>query len=94
MSAKRTKGAWARQGWQKSLIFDWGIVTHRYITIPPSALRAATSLYTREALCRCIQHIFNKDAVAGGGVVNKDMGHGAHQLAVLYNRRGGHADVK
>ena len=28
---------------------DWGIVDYRYITIPPSRLRRATSLYTREA---------------------------------------------
>ena len=29
---------------------DWGIVAYRKFTIPPSALRAATSLYTRVAL--------------------------------------------
>ena len=31
----------------------------------------------------CIQHIFNKDAVARGGVINKHMGDRPHQLAVL-----------
>ena len=36
-------------GWQKSLISDWGIVFCRYATIPPSRLRRATFLYTREA---------------------------------------------
>jgi hypothetical protein len=36
-------------GWQKSLISDWGIVLCRYLTIPPSRLRRATSLCTREA---------------------------------------------
>ena len=47
------------------LIFDWGIVAavrfrrssylcvRTYRTIPPSRLRRATSLYTREALVRC-----------------------------------------
>ena len=45
-------------------------------------------------LCCRVQHIFNEDAVAGGGVVDKDMSNGAHQLSVLYDRRAGHADVK
>ena len=67
---------------------------HRYITIPPSALRAATSLYTREALGCGVQHIFDEDAIPGGRIVNKDMGHGAHQFAVLDDRAAGHADVK
>ena len=76
------------------MIFDWGIVTHRYITIPPSALRAATSLCTREALRCCIEHIFNKDAVASGGVIDQHMSNGAYQFSVLDNRTAGHADVK
>ena len=33
--------------------------------------------------CRCVQHVFNEDAVAGGGGVNKDVGHRAHQPAIL-----------
>ena len=45
-------------------------------------------------LCRRIQHIFDKNAIAGGGVIDQDVGHGAHQFAVLNNRRAGHADVK
>ena len=34
----------------------------------------------------CIQHIFNKDAISGGGVVDEDMSNGAYQFSVLYNR--------
>ena len=44
------KAPLCKGGWQKSLISDWGIVLCRYLTIPPSRLRRATSLYTREAL--------------------------------------------
>ena len=67
---------------------------HRYITIPPSALRAATSLCTREALGGGIQHIFNEDAIAGGGVVHQYVGDGPHQFSVLDNGAAAHADVK
>ena len=42
----------------------------------------------------CIQHIFNKNAVAGSGIVDKDMRHRTHQLAVLDDGTSGHADVK
>ena len=45
-------------------------------------------------LCRCVQHGFDEDAVARCGVVDENMGHGANQLAVLYDGRAGHADVK
>ena len=89
-----SKAPLCKGGWQKSVIFDWGIVTYRYNTIPPSALRAATSLYTREALGCCVQHIFDKDAVSGGGVVYQHMGHRTYQAAVLYDRRAGHECVK
>ena len=41
-----------------------------------------------------IQHIFNEDPVARGGVVHKDMSHSAHQLAVLNDRTAGHECVK
>jgi hypothetical protein len=41
-----------------------------------------------------IQHIFDEDAVAHGGVIDKDMGHCAHQFAVLDDGAAGHADVK
>ena len=34
-------------------------------------------------LGRGIQHIFNKNAVAGGGVVDEDMGHSADEFPVL-----------
>ena len=43
------KAPLCKGGWQKSLISDWGIVLCRYATIPPSRLRRATSLCTREA---------------------------------------------
>ena len=35
------------------------------------------------ALCGGVQHIFDEDAVAGGGVIYKHMGHGADEFAVL-----------
>ena len=65
---------------------DWGIAVYQHLTIPPSRLRRATSLCTREALGRCVQHIFDEDAIAGCGVVDQDMGHGADQFSVLDNR--------
>ena len=34
-------------------------------------------------LCRGIQHIFNKDPVAGIRTVYKDMGYGTDELAIL-----------
>ena len=45
-------------------------------------------------LCCRIQHILDKDAVAGGGIIDENMGHRAHQFSILYNRTAGHADVK
>ena len=45
-------------------------------------------------LCRGLQHVFDKDAVACRWVVHKDMCHRAHQLSVLNNRRAGHVCVK
>ena len=45
-------------------------------------------------LCCCVQHVFDEDAIAGGGVVDQDMGHGADELAVLDDGTAGHADVK
>ena len=50
--------------------------------------------HQREALGCRIQHVFDKDAIAGGGIVDKDMGDGAHQFSVLNDRAAGHADVK
>ena len=41
-----------------------------------------------------IQHIFDEDAVAHGGVIDKDMGDGTYQFTILNNRTAGHADVK
>ena len=37
-------------------------------------------------LCCRVQHILNKDAVAGCRVVDEDMGNSTHQLAVLNDR--------
>ena len=45
-------------------------------------------------LCRGIQHIFDKNAIAGGGIVYKDVGHGADELATLDNRTAAHECVK
>ena len=67
---------------------------YRYFTIPPSRLRRATSLCTRETLRSGVQHIFNENSVTGGGVIDEDMGHGANQFAILNNRATAHADVK
>jgi len=80
-----SKAPLCKGGWQNSLIFGWGIVTHRYITIPPSRLCRATSLCTREALDCRIQHIFDENAISGGGVVDEDVGDCADQFAVLDN---------
>ena len=56
---------------------------------------APTVLFDRiHKLCRGIQHIFNKDAVACRWVVDEDMGHRADELAVLDNGTAAHADVK
>ena len=41
-----------------------------------------------------IEHIFDENAVAGGWVVDKDVGHRTHQFAVLDDGTAGHADVK
>ena len=69
---------------------DWGIAVYRHLTIPPSRLRRATSLCTREALCCGVQHIFDEDAVAGGRIVHKDMGNSADKLSVLDDGTAGH----
>ena len=42
----------------------------------------------------CVQHIFDENAVAGGGVVHKDMSHRADELALLDDGTAAHADVK
>ena len=43
---------------------------------------------------RRVQHILNKYSVAGGGVVDQNMGHRAHQFPILNDGTAGHADVK
>ena len=45
-------------------------------------------------LCRGIQHIFDEDAVALGGIIYENVGDGADEVAVLDNGATGHADVK
>ena len=45
-------------------------------------------------LRRRVQHVFNEDAVAHGGIVYEDMGHSANQFPILYNGTAAHADVK
>ena len=45
-------------------------------------------------LCRRVQHIFYKNAISGGWVIYKDVGHRADKFAVLDDGRAGHADVK
>ena len=42
----------------------------------------------------CIEHIFDKNTISRGGVVNENVGHGANQFAVLDDGAAGHADVK
>ena len=36
-------------------------------------------------LRRCVLHVFNKNAISGGRIVNKDMSNGAYQFSVLDN---------
>ena len=56
--------------------------------------RANTGAICDRPLCRGIEHVFDEDTVAGGGIVDEDMGDGADQLAVLDNGTAAHADVK
>ena len=41
-------------------------------------------------LCRSIQHIFDKDPITHGRIVNEDMGHGTYESAALDNWTAGH----
>jgi len=41
-------------------------------------------------LFRCVQHIFDENPVTSGRIVHQNMGHGAHQLPVLYDRTAAH----
>ena len=41
-----------------------------------------------------VQHILDKNPIAAGGVIHKDVGHRADQSAVLNDRRAGHLCVK
>ena len=46
--------------------------------------------HQREALACCLQHILYKYPIPRRGIVDKDVGDGAHQFAVLDNRTAGH----
>ena len=37
------------------------------------------------SLSRRIQHIFNKNPIPHGGVIDENMGHGPHNLPILQN---------
>ena len=43
---------------------------------------------------RGVQHIFNENAIAGGGVVYQNVGHSPNEPSVLNNGTARHADVK
>ena len=43
--------------------------------------------------CR-FQHVFDKDPVPSGRIIDQNVGHGAHQLAVLNNWTAAHECVK
>ena len=45
-------------------------------------------------LCRGVQHILDKDAVAGSWIVDKDVGHRTNDAPVLQNRTAAHECVK
>ncbi len=47
-----------------------------------------------KALCCCVQHIFDKDTVAGCGIIHQHVGYRINQFSDLYSERAGHADVK
>ena len=44
-------------------------------------------------LCSCVYHVFDEDAVAGGGVVDENMGNRADQLAILDDGAAAHQCV-
>ena len=38
-------------------------------------------------ILRCrVEHVFDEDAVAAGGIIDQNMGYRAYQFSVLYNR--------
>ena len=61
---------------------------------PNFANNVGNGLCAIPILRRSVQHIFNEDAIAGGGVVDQHMGHRADEFAVLDDGATGHADVK
>jgi len=41
-----------------------------------------------------VQHIFDENAISGGGIIHQHVGHSTDELAVLDDRAAAHADVK
>ena len=41
-----------------------------------------------------VEHVFNEDTISGSWIVDKDMGDGADQFAILDDGTAAHADVK
>ena len=65
------------------------------VTIPQSKIIDFCHLPLKgKASSSSVQHIFDEDAISGGGVIHKHVGHGAHQFSVLNNGTALHADVK
>ena len=60
------------------------------ISLPPSALRAATSLIRGRLLRNSVQHIFNENAVPSRWVIHRHMGHRAHKFPILNNGTSSH----
>ena len=62
-------------------LFNYTTGTHK---------KAEAILLLPFVLPRCIQHIFDKNPVAGIRLIDENMGHGTHQLAVLNDRTAAH----
>ena len=41
---------------------------------------------------RLIQHVFDKNSVAAGGVIDQDVGDSAHEFSVLKDRGAAHSE--
>lgn len=58
---------------------------------PPQIFAAAKLKKLRICFCasflrRIIRHVFDKDSIAACGVIDRDVGDGAHEFAILKNR--------
>ena len=68
---------------------------HRNSVFSPSVTALPCHLpHQREALACCLQHVLNENSISSLRIIYQNVGHGADELTVLYNRRTGHADVK